>query len=78
MDEYISLKKSNCKDCYKCIRHCPVQSIKFSGHQAHIIKDECILCGRCFVVCPQNAKVIRNDLERARVLLGSMRRSPAV
>ena len=71
MDEYISLKKSNCKDCYKCIRHCPVQSIKFSGHQAHIIKDECILCGRCFVVCPQNAKVIRNDLERARVLLGS-------
>lgn len=63
------LKKSNCKNCYKCIRHCPVKSIRFSGNQAHIISDECILCGHCFVVCPQNAKEIVNDTERVKVLL---------
>lgn len=63
------LKKSNCKNCYKCIRHCPVKSIRFSGNQAHIIGDECILCGHCFVVCPQNAKEIVNDTERVKVLL---------
>lgn len=69
MTEFLKLKKSNCKNCYKCIRHCPVKSIRFSGHQAHIIPDECILCGQCFVVCPQNAKVVYDDTEKAKVLL---------
>ena len=49
MAECLTLKKSNCKNCYKCIRHCPVKSIRFSGNQAHIIGNECILCGHCFV-----------------------------
>jgi len=70
MTEFLTLKKSNCKNCYKCIRHCPVKSIRFSGNQAHIVADECILCGRCFVVCPQNAKEIVDDTERAKVLIG--------
>ena len=39
----LTLKKSNCKNCYKCIRHCPVKSIRFSGNQAYIIGNECIL-----------------------------------
>lgn len=64
-------QKSNCKNCYKCIRHCPVKAIRFSGNQAHIIGDECILCGHCFVVCPQNAKEIVNETEKVRVLLQS-------
>lgn len=62
MSECLQLKRSNCKDCYKCIRNCPVKSISFSEHQAHIVPDECILCGMCFVSCPQNAKQIRNDV----------------
>ena len=67
----LTLKKSNCKNCYKCIRHCPVNAIRFSGNQAHIIDNECILCGQCFVVCPQNAKEIVNEREKARVLMQS-------
>ncbi len=62
MDSILGLKKSNCKNCYNCIRNCPVKSIKFSEGQANIIIDECILCGKCFVACPQNAKEIRNDI----------------
>ena len=69
MGSYINFKKSNCKDCYKCIRNCPVKSIRFSSHQAQIIEDECILCGKCFVSCPQNAKEIRNDLSKVRDLI---------
>lgn len=69
MQEYLRLKKSNCKNCYKCIRHCPVKSIKFSGNQAHIVEDACILCGQCFVVCPQNAKEIASQIEKVKVLL---------
>jgi len=65
----LTLKKSNCKNCYKCIRHCPVKSIRFSGNQAHIIGNECILCGQCFVVCPQNAKQIVDETEIVKVIL---------
>ena len=64
MNRVLSLKKSNCKNCYKCIRNCPVKSIKFEDGQAHILPDECILCGRCFVACPQDAKQLRSDVER--------------
>ena len=71
MANCLTLKKSNCKNCYKCIRHCPVKAIRFSGNQAHIIGNECILCGHCFVVCPQNAKEIVDGTEKARVLLQS-------
>lgn len=71
MATFLKLKKSNCKNCYKCIRHCPVKSIRFSANQAHIIENECILCGQCFVVCPQNAKEIVSDVEKAKVLLKS-------
>lgn len=71
MPNCLTLKKSNCKNCYKCIRHCPVKSIRFSGNQAHIIDDECILCGHCFVVCPQNAKQIVEETEKVKVMLQS-------
>jgi len=71
VSECLTLKKSNCKNCYKCIRHCPVKSIRFSGNQAHIIGNECILCGQCFVVCPQNAKQIVDETEKVKVLIQS-------
>ncbi len=69
MPDCLTLKKSNCKNCYKCIRHCPVKSIRFSGNQAHIVGNECILCGHCFVVCPQNAKEIVDETEKVKLFL---------
>ena len=69
MTSCLTLKKSNCKNCYKCIRHCPVKAIRFSGNQAHIIGNECILCGECFVVCPQNAKQIVDETEKVKVFM---------
>ncbi len=65
----LTLKKSNCKNCYKCIRYCPVKSIRFSGNQAYIIGNECILCGQCFVVCPQDAKQIVDETEKCKYFL---------
>ena len=61
--DYYKFKESNCKNCHKCIRHCQVKAISFSKNQAHIVPDECILCGECFVTCPQNANEIRDDLK---------------
>ncbi len=71
MTTCLTLKKSNCKNCYKCIRHCPVKSIRFSANQAHIVAEDCILCGHCFVVCPQNAKEIASETEKVKVLIQS-------
>ncbi|MBQ8953358.1 MAG: 4Fe-4S binding protein [Clostridia bacterium] len=71
MPNCLTLKKSNCKNCHKCVRNCPVKSIRFSAGQAHIIPEECILCGRCFVVCPQNAKQIVSEIEKVQVMLRS-------
>ena len=69
MREILGLKKTNCKSCHKCIRNCAVKTIRFTAGQAHIVEDECILCGRCFAVCPQDAKVIASDMEKVRIML---------
>ncbi len=71
--EVLKLKKSNCKNCYKCLRHCPVKTIRFSSNQAHILEEGCILCGQCFVVCPQNAKEVRSDIGQTKALIASGR-----
>ena len=69
MANCLTLKKSNCKSCFRCVRKCPVKAIRFSGNQAHIIGNECILCGNCVVQCPQNAKEISDGIEKVRVLI---------
>ena len=71
MANCLTLKKSNCKSCFRCVRKCPIKAIRFSGNQAHIIGNECILCGNCVVQCPQNAKEIADGIEKTRVLLQS-------
>lgn len=58
----LSTIKTSCRDCYKCIRHCPVKAIRFSMGHAEIIDERCIKDGRCVLVCPQDAKITRNDI----------------
>ena len=62
----IQFKEANCKNCYKCIRSCPVNAIAFKNDQAEIIYDECIMCGHCLTVCPQNAKSVNSELEKVK------------
>lgn len=66
MNEVITLNKANCKDCYKCIRTCPVKAISFADNHAQIVASECIQCGLCYVVCPQNAKEVRSDVHKVQ------------
>ena len=65
----LQLKKANCRDCYKCIRSCPIKSIEVVDHQAQIIENDCVLCGSCVLACPQNAKEVRNDVGKVKELL---------
>lgn len=65
----IYTNKASCRDCYKCIRVCPVKAIKMKNGQASIIEEKCILCGTCIKECPQNAKQYRRDTEKVKSLL---------
>ena len=67
----IGLKKANCKNCYKCLKVCPVKSIRVVNEQAQIIDDDCLLCGTCLANCPQNAKTLTSSLDQVKEMLTS-------
>lgn len=69
MSEYLDFRPAKCKNCYRCLRECPVKAIDVHEHQAKIIADRCILCGHCTLVCPQNAKVVHSELQAVEAML---------
>ncbi|PKL88217.1 MAG: hypothetical protein CVV23_11355 [Ignavibacteriae bacterium HGW-Ignavibacteriae-2] len=60
---------ARCRDCYKCLRSCPVNAIKLLDGQASIDSTKCILCGTCLKECPQGAKKFRLDIVKVKKLL---------
>ena len=52
----LQFDKLHCKNCYKCVRHCPVKAIEVKNHRAQINAADCILCGECTIICPQKTK----------------------
>lgn len=64
-------EKTMCRDCYKCVRNCPVKAIEVVSHSAAVIDEMCIACGKCINTCPQKAKKYRSDRELALSLLQS-------
>lgn len=60
---------AQCRDCYKCVRHCPVKAIRVENDHASVTPDACVLCGRCVSVCRHSAKQVRDDLPRTRALV---------
>lgn len=71
---YLDFQKADCKNCYKCLRSCPVKAIDARDEQAKIIESRCILCGHCMLVCPQNAKSVHNDAQSIEQLLAKNKR----
>ena len=70
----IDFKDARCRHCYKCVRNCEVKAILVRNEQAHIMEDNCIHCGHCLEVCPQNAKTFASDMERVKGYLGQGKR----
>lgn len=65
--------ETECQDCYKCVRHCPVKAIRVEEGHAMVMPELCVACGTCVRVCPARAKRIRDDVGRLRRLLGENR-----
>ena len=74
MQNPIYTEITSCRDCYKCVRSCPVKAIQIKDGHAMIIKDRCIYCGRCVHVCPNSAKKVREDADRVKLAISSGRR----
>lgn len=71
MNGVIRLSNVECRDCYKCIRNCPVKAIRYSDGRAEIIESECILCGECVVTCPQRGDFVASQTDEIRRLIAS-------
>lgn len=72
--EPVYTEKTKCRDCYKCVRNCPVKAIKVEDNSARIIHELCIFCGRCVYVCPNKAKKVRSDVDKVKALIRSGKR----
>ena len=59
----VNKDNSNCLDCYRCLRKCPLDAIEFSSGRARIITESCIVCGDCIRECPQKTKRIISDMD---------------
>ena len=67
--EPIYTEMTQCRDCYKCVRVCPVKAIQVQDGSARVAHDRCIFCGKCVDICPAHAKKIRNDVPKVKRLL---------
>jgi iron only hydrogenase large subunit-like protein len=69
--QVVFTNKAQCRDCYRCVRVCPVKAIRMHGGQAAVVEERCIDCGTCVRECPQHAKSFRDDVDRTVRLLAS-------
>lgn len=69
--EILQFDKVHCKNCYKCVRYCPVKAIEVKDHQAQINPEECVLCGECTIVCPQKTKGAVSEAAQLKEALSS-------
>jgi iron only hydrogenase large subunit-like protein len=60
---------ARCRDCYRCLRACPVKAIRMQNGQAYVDERRCISCGTCIRECPQQAKTFRSDINVAQKLV---------
>ncbi len=65
----INFQDANCAHCYKCLRNCDVKAIRIKKGQAQIVRDQCIYCGHCMEICPQEAKTFDSDLPYVKSML---------
>lgn len=71
----IETVRTKCRDCYKCVRACPVKAIKVErgrgAYELHasVMPEFCINDGTCLRECPQGAKRARQDTPAVKTLL---------
>jgi len=60
-----------CRDCYKCVRHCPVKAIRVQVGQASVVEERCLGEGLCVRTCPRGAIRVRSGVGQVEEMLRS-------
>lgn len=69
----IATNRARCRDCYRCVRICPVKAVRVQNGQAQIVPELCIACASCVRACPQGAKAVRDDRAAVREAIAAGR-----
>ncbi len=69
---------SKCRQCYSCVRNCPVKAVRIKEGKAEVIQARCIQCGNCVKHCSRHAKKIQNCIPGAVSILHSGKKTIAL
>lgn len=73
IQQVVFTNKARCRDCYRCVRVCPVKAIRMRNGQASVEEQRCLHCGTCIRQCPQQAKSYRADLDYVKQICSKAR-----
>lgn len=77
-ESVIVTDSSKCKQCYNCVRNCPVKAVRIKDGKAEVIQDRCIQCGNCVKHCSRKAKKIINYIPVVESILRSGKKTIAL
>ncbi len=79
MSEFIiTTDSSKCKQCYSCVRNCPVKAVRIKDGKAEIIQTRCIQCGNCVKHCSRKAKKIQSSIPAIEAIINSGKKTVAL
>ena len=69
----IQHRKDSCRECWGCVRYCPVRAIRVIDGSSEVIQEKCVSCGLCVNECSARGHVVRDDTPEVIEFLRSHR-----
>jgi diguanylate cyclase (GGDEF)-like protein len=70
-NKIIRTEESLCRECFACVRACPVKAIKIVEGHAEVLDEKCIFCALCVSACSQGAKTVESEVKKVFDLLNA-------
>ncbi len=67
----VEIVSKTCRDCYRCLRKCPVHAITVQEGHARVVAERCLYCGQCVRECPRRAIRVRGGVAAVKELIAS-------
>lgn len=69
----IQHRKDACRECWGCVRYCPVKAIRVIDGSSEVIQEKCVSCGLCVSECGAGGHIVRDGTPLVLELLRSRR-----